>query len=120
METLPLTELLPVLLAYLGPQVPLYVVWVVGIVLAFGRRGERPRAARLAIVAFATFLASSLFFGCLQSYLVFSLPRGGLEPQQYGLIFGVVGLAATLLHTAGWVVLLLALFGREPERTSVE
>ncbi len=93
---------------------PLFITWIVGIVLAALRLREDPTRFRLTLVALVLLLAAGIAGQTVSLVLPISLQRNGVTPAQLGLVLGWVALANTLVQTGAWVLLLVALFRRSP------
>jgi hypothetical protein len=95
-------------------QSPLFLVWLVGAVVALVRLPKHAAVSVLLLIGFAL-----MFLGSIGSAVAYAwLPRlmaarhGGVEHAQ--LIYGAVGFANCLLHAVGWVLVLVAVFGWRP------
>ena len=96
-------------------RMPLYLVWLVGIILGLIYWRRHPRISALATIAFGGLFAAMLFNpvgGPWGSPWAFGSRWTGSQ-MNFMLVFG--GLFSTLLSTAAWVLILLAIFGgRQP------
>lgn len=101
----------PAVRAYLV-QLPLYAVWLVGIILCMKRWERHPGVSLVAMIAF-----SLLFFESLVGTLVsYSLPsilaeREGMNSADIGPILHLVWFGLTLVHAGLWGVVIAAIFG---------
>jgi hypothetical protein len=89
---------------------PVYVVLIVGIVIAAVRWSRHPRVSLLAISGMATFLFFDAVWMLLSPWLQMALIRQGTMPGRLGFIFGLMNLAASLVRALGWGLVLAALF----------
>jgi preprotein translocase subunit SecY len=105
------TGILPAIFLQYAAQAPLYLVWLVGIVLAVVRMPRHPRVSTLSMVAFVLFIVQSLIGTALSVWLPLSLSEGGLGASDIGSVFAFIGVFQTLISSAGWICLLIALFG---------
>ena len=92
----------PTVRAYLF-QLPLYVVWLVGIILSMTRWQWHPKASSAALAAFCLFFLESLV-GTLLSY---NLPRflaqgRHLDGEHVALVLHMVWLGRTIVHAVLW------------------
>ncbi len=101
-------------------QSPLFLVWLVGALIALVRLPKHAGVSVLLLIGFAL-----MFFGSIGSAVAYAwLPQlmaarhGVVEHVQ--LIYGAVGFANCLLHAVGWVLVLVAVFGwrGRPDRQS--
>jgi hypothetical protein len=89
---------------------PVYVVLIVGIVIAAVRWSRHPRVSLLAISGIATFLFVDAVWLLLAPWLQMMVIRQGTMPARLGFIFGLMNLAASLVRALGWGLVLAALF----------
>lgn len=90
--------------------VPLIVVWLVGLVFAVSRRRRRPRQSFLLILAFCALILSTLI-GSFTPALLLTF----VEAARTGALFATVGFLTTLLSLAAWILVLVALFGKQDD-----
>ncbi|WP_216328610.1 hypothetical protein [Deinococcus aestuarii] len=100
------------LLIQLAVASPVWIVLVVGIVLAAGRRDEAPARYGLMLAALVLFLVLGVAGTLVSALLPFVAVRQALTATQMGVVYAVTGVASTLLHAAAWVLLLIAVFRR--------
>jgi hypothetical protein len=90
------------------PQLPFYLVWLIGMLLALLRWHRHPTASLLALLAFILFLTSSMV-GTLLSVWVTS--QMGNPDINRAWMYSLITLGRTVAGTVAWILLLLALFG---------
>lgn len=102
------------LLAALGSyvvQLPLYVIWLVGLVLALSHRRKRPQTARLVMVAIVLLLVTSLVGTYLDVWLPLALhERFGLSFSRMSGILALKGGLQSLIQAMAWGLLFFAIF----------
>ena len=110
----------PTVRAYLF-QLPVYVVWLVGIILSMTRWQRHPRASSAALAAFCLFFLESLV-GTLLSYnLSRYLAQGrDLDGEHIALVLHMVWFGRTIVHAVLWGVVLVAIFGWRKGRRRVD
>jgi hypothetical protein len=101
------SDLLRLLWMQFLPQVPLYLVWLVGMLLALTRWRRHPTPSLLALIAFALFLMSAIS-GTLLFHWALTVDRPHLERE---LLFSAISLGRLIISAVAWVLVLLALFG---------
>lgn len=106
-----ITEILPAIFLQYAAQAPLYLIWLIGIVLATLRMQRHPRVSTLVIIALILFILQSLIGTALSIWLPLTLRDGGLSASDIGSVFAFIGVFQTLVSAAGWICLLIALFG---------
>lgn len=97
-------------LAQFAIQVPLLLVWLVGIVLALLWWQRAPKVALVTCVACGLFLLDALIGTAIVVALPNMLSERGQSAVQIGTAFGLVGMVRSLLHAALWVAVLFAIF----------
>ena len=96
--------------SFLLDQIPVFVVWLAGIVLALVRWKRHPKVSLLTIIAFVIFFAEMLF--------VFYLDVWKLQTLSANLEFvsTVINIIESLMTAAAWGLLLVAIFGWRSEK----
>lgn len=87
---------------------PLFLVWIIGIVLAALRLRE-PRF-RVVLIALVLFLILGIGGVIINSVLPVTLMRRSFTAAQVGGVLGFVGLIRIILEAGTWGLLLIALF----------
>ena len=93
-------------------NLPLLIIWIVGIVIAIVRWKKSPRRSLLALIAFVIMMGIhivSVIFGN-SFYLLASV--NGMNYRMVSTISVIVNVFFSLVNTAGWVLVLLAIFGK--------
>jgi hypothetical protein len=96
------------ILQNLAVQLPVFLAWVVGLVLAITRWQRYPRAARLLTASLALFLILGVLGGVAQPLLIRWLSRSGA--LRIGWVLAIYGLVRSLIAAAGWGLLFAAVF----------
>jgi hypothetical protein len=89
------------------PQVPVYLVWLVGMLLALTRWRRHPIPSLLALIAFTLFLMSAISGTLLSNWAIL----GDHPNLERGWLLSAISLVRTGISTVAWILLLLALFG---------
>lgn len=98
---------------------PLYLVWLVGAIVALTKLKSHPQVAGLALGGLGVFFLSSLAGLVVRVFYIRSLIESGTSAADIGSSMLVVGILQTLVSMIGWGLLLAAIFvGRsnQPER----
>ena len=98
----------------LGPlltQSPLWIVWIIGIIIAIRRWHQCPRASVLTLISIAM-----LFFISVVTTVVYRLIPRFMDPGEIGVAFMIVGVVAAFVHAIAWACLLVAVFTGRGER----
>lgn len=92
------------------PQLPLILVWLVGIVLAVTRWQRHPKVSMLALIALILTLLETIVSNFLSIWLPIMLTEQGTSATQIGTIFGVWRFIASLVGAVIWGLVLAAIF----------
>jgi hypothetical protein len=90
------------------PQLPLCLVWLVGIILALVGLRKHPMPSLLALIAFGLLLVQALV-GTVAYVAIFS--QREVTSEQLQVRLSVLAVARTVISTVAWGLLLGALFG---------
>lgn len=92
---------------FLG-QMPLLIVWIVGIVLAIKNWEHYQKASLLALLGFTTLILETIVF----SVVNMALPQflNSISASEIGLYYSAVGAVRTLLEAASFGLLVAAIF----------
>jgi len=92
-------------------RLPIYIVWVCGLVLAWRRRKRHPRVSLVAFVALAGFLLESLGSTFLGTILAAKFLDWGWSRDSADSLLRWMDFAENLLVAALWGLVLVATFG---------
>lgn len=90
---------------------PIYAVWLVGIVVALIRWGRHPQVSAIVAASLAGLLVLNVGTRIASSMIISAARRGGQPLASIGVYLGILGIAASLLRASAWIALLIALFG---------
>jgi hypothetical protein len=93
---------------------PLFVVWIVGIVVALVRWRKHPSVSALLAGALLALLVLSLTTRLASFLIIQSSQQPGRSVQATGLYLGILAIAGSLIRTGAWAAVLVALFGWRP------
>ncbi|MEF2277638.1 hypothetical protein V3W47_04950 [Deinococcus sp. YIM 134068] len=101
---------------------PVYLVLIVGMILAAMRRREAPTRYGLVLAALALHLIVGMGGSVFSTLLPVLIMRGDASPSSFAGVFGIVGVVISLAQAVGWLLLLAALFwrGAADDRRAVE
>jgi len=103
---MPFTDVLLASLSALLVQIPLYIVYGVGLTLAFTRWNKHPRASLLAAIAYSASIVISIILTIIQVSLPYQM-----SAQEVGAVYSILGICGNLVHAALAAVLVAAIFG---------
>lgn len=98
----------------LGPflfELPVYLVWLIGIILAVIYWQRQPRVALLTLIALVLFFADSLVGGFLSVRLPLMLREQRVGIRLVTLFAAVRGIVQVLVSVVAWGLVLAAIFG---------
>jgi hypothetical protein len=107
------------LASYLG-QLPVFLVWLVAIIVAIVNWRRHPRVSLLTLIAFAMFFIAAFVGTALTSWLPLTLHERGLPGTQMGNVALILSFLRGLFDAAAWVLLVFAIFGWRRERPPTE
>ena len=88
-------------------QIPLFLVWVSGGIVAFVRWRRHPRPSLLLVIALSIFLVRALVVPLIS----FAVAHGDAPLARIGMAQGLVSLGSILVAAVGWILLLAAALG---------
>jgi hypothetical protein len=100
-------------------QLPVLLVWLVGLVLAIVYWKRHPRVSLLALIGLAGLFIANVLGSLVSLWLPLIVEQTGLPGgmQQYALINAIRTIAGSLISAVFWVLVIAAIFGgrRKPE-----
>jgi hypothetical protein len=99
-------------LTVLATSTPIYIVWLVGLILAIVNWKKMPKASLLTIIAIVILFLAGVAGQVFSLNYPIMANDSGLSYAKIGLVMAIVGIANVLLTTACWGMLLAAIFGR--------
>ena len=91
-------------------QLPAFIAWTVGVVLAITNWRKHPRVSLFTVIALAIFATSALCGTGVSVPTTTSAMRGEIEVAQLGSLLLASNLAFALLNAVAWGFLLAAIF----------
>jgi hypothetical protein len=98
-------------LSILLVQLPVILVWLVGLVLSLIYWQRHPKVSRLALIALIGFLIIEVIGSYVSIWLPLTLHERGLAASQIGIILFVRGIFSSLVSAILWGLLVAAIFG---------
>lgn len=93
-------------------QLPLLIVWIIGIIVALVRWSKHPRVSLVALIGLAVLFVIALVGGLLTPWLQMTLMRNGMSGSRVGLLSGIVGIVLSLIRAGAWGLILVAIFSK--------
>jgi hypothetical protein len=94
---------------WLFPQLPILLVWIVGLMMAIRRRKGNRVAATLTLIALCGMVLTTLVFDVV-FMMMFHWPSGWSP----GWSITITGYLEVVVQMACWILILLAIFARRP------
>jgi hypothetical protein len=111
-----MTSSLPFWLGLVLPNVPFWLVWGAGLLIALLTWRKHPPVSLTAFLAFALLLATSVAGTAAHAWVIEQQFSRGWTSAQTGTTMSLIGLARTVFGTAGHVLLLVAVFAWRSQR----
>jgi hypothetical protein len=112
-------EFLIITIANMATHIPVYLVWLTGIIIAVGSRKRNPKSSMFAILAIAFMFALSLI-GIFMAALPMQLNKQGYTMRNIGMILSAANIVISILSAGAWGLLLAAIFGERHMRPSLD
>jgi hypothetical protein len=92
-------------------DIPIVLVWLIGIILAIVFWNQHPRVSLLSLIALIGLMILTLVGTFLNVWLPMNLDKSGWTVTQMGIRLGIFGFISSLLSAGFWGLLLAAIFG---------
>jgi hypothetical protein len=92
-------------------QLPLYLVWLVGIILSIVFWKKHPTVSLLSLIALAGLLIISIVDVYASTWLPIALRSQGMSTGRISIEMGIISVSSSFVSTAFWILLVIALFG---------
>ncbi len=109
-------EFVTSLVIAIATQIPVLLIWVIGISLSLYFHHRNPKKFYLSLVAFLIFLLNTIANSVFSAWVTTSFVATGKPFPQMTLI--AAGFLSTIGSTIGWVILFFAIFS--PKFNSIE
>ncbi|MBN2007176.1 MAG: hypothetical protein JXA21_27745 [Anaerolineae bacterium] len=91
-------------------QMPLYLIWAVGIILALKYWDTYPKTALLTVVALAIFFVQALVSNVLNVWLPQKALSKEMSAKQVSSVVSARGIVSLIVSTIAWGLLIAAIF----------
>ena len=99
----------------LGLHIPLYIAWLVGLILAIVKWKKMPNVSLLTVIAIVILFLSSVASTIFSMVYPTTAYQNAVSTTQISIVTGVVAIINVLITTACWGLILAAIFGwRKP------
>jgi len=92
-------------------QLPFYIVWITGMILAAVYWRKHRWVSLTTLIGLAIFFVFSVLGISLSTYVQSLSYTGEMPMAQMGIIYTVSGIIVTAADTAAWILVLVAIFG---------
>ena len=100
-----------ILPTYLMTQLPVILVWIVGVILALFYRKRYPKISLMALAAIVIVFVNSAAGAILNLYLALTLQARGWSANQTSLVSTAGVIVQSLIAAVAWGLVLAAIFG---------
>lgn len=104
-------------LTNLAVDIPLFIVWLVGIIIAIVRWKKSPRTSLFTILGLLIIAFVRVILSTFAAFFPMIAYNNGMLTDSIGTTFTIVNIIGILIETGGWVLLLLAIFGSKTKKT---
>jgi hypothetical protein len=101
-------------------QLPLYLVWLAGIILSIVFWKKHPTVSLLSLIALVGLLIISIVGVYASTWLPIALRSQGMSTGRIGVELGIISIVSSLFSTAFWILLVIALFGWRNKREGLQ
>lgn len=91
-------------------QLPLLIVWLVGMILAVKNWQAYPKVSLLALIGFVTLILQSIVFSVVSMLLPEFLRQSSFSTSEIGMYFSVFGLVRSFFSAISWGFIVAAIF----------
>lgn len=109
MEITSSSSVLAVIFQNLG-LLPLYIVWIVGMIFALIQRSDNPTRSNLLIAGFALFLLTGIAQASFNSILPAMMFQQDRNANEIGSTLAMANLVFVLINCSAWILILIAIF----------
>lgn len=88
-------------------QIPVFLVWLTGVVVAVMRWRRHPRPSLMLVIALSIFFLRAIILPIITFYVVHS----GMSAARAGFVNGLISLGSMLVAAVAWGLLLAAALG---------
>ena len=103
--------ILPAYFVSLLPNTPLYLVWIIGLVLSILHRRRHSKVSLLTFISLSMFVVISLVGVFLGIWLPVNFYNDGLDAREIGIISMSINVITSLISSVAWGLLIAAIFG---------
>ena len=95
---------------YMLGQLPMLILWIVGIILALKNWTDYPRVSLLALIGFITLILQAIIFSFINVMLPQFLSQKGSSGSEIGLYFSIFGVVRSVFGALSWGLIVAAIF----------
>jgi hypothetical protein len=95
-------------------QLPVFLVWIVGIFLAIAFWKRAPRPAAYTLLAIGIFIITAFLSVLVNSNILMELHARGMPIRTVSFILGGLNIVISLVRAFGWALILAAIYTARP------
>lgn len=103
--------MLPVYFLSLLPNTPVYLVWIIGLVLSIIHRRRHSKVSLFTFISLSMFVVISLVGAFLGIWLPVNFYNNGLDAREIGIISMSINVITSLVLSVAWGLIIAAIFG---------
>jgi hypothetical protein len=102
--------IIPTLTA-LTTLIPVFIVWLIGAILAISRWRRHPRVSLFVIIAFVVMMGATVIFRVVSMWAPMIMRDRDWSMGEFGAILTAINFVYALVNAAAWTLVLCAIFG---------
>ena len=104
-------SIIPVYFLSLLPSLPLYLIWIIGLVLSIVHWKKHSRVSLFTFISLSILLVLSLISVFLELWLPINAFNEGFSAREIGIIWMRIKVIASVISSIAWSMLFVAIFG---------
>jgi hypothetical protein len=96
-------------------QLPVFLVWIIGIILAVAYWKRAPRPSAYTLIAITIFIITAFLSVLINSNVVMGLHARGMPFTTVSIILSGLNIVIALVRAFGWGLILAAIFTARPQ-----
>ena len=99
------------ILSSLGIGIPLYIVWIITLIVAIINKKDYPKVSLLTITSILIFFISTVIFSVANAILPHIYINYGWSTYHMGVTMSVINIVRSLISALAWALIIYAIFG---------
>ena len=111
--------LLPVYFISLLPNTPLYLVWIIGLILSIIYRRRHSKVSLLTFISLSMFVVASLVDGFLGIWLPVNFYNNSFDTREIGKISMSINVIMSIVSSVAWSLIIIAIFSLRKQKNTI-